>query len=90
MLRTALKVGIKATNIGSLVRQAPWLVLQRIDGQMLPVVRFLRRAGVVDVERVVRAYPRILCANIRGELAPRVRSDTTQYHARLFGVMLAG
>lgn len=67
------EVGIKATNIGSLIRQAPWLVLQRIDGQMLPVARFLRTAGVVDMERVVRAYPRILCASIRGELAPRVR-----------------
>lgn len=67
------KVGIKATNIGSLIRQAPWLVIQRIDGQMLPVAMFLRRAGVTDMERVVRAYPRILCSSIRGDLAPRVR-----------------
>ncbi|CAM9444454.1 unnamed protein product, partial [Ectocarpus fasciculatus] len=67
------EVGIKSTNIGSLIRQAPWLVLQPIDGQMLPVVRFLRIAGVVDVERVLRAYPKVLCASIRGELAPRVR-----------------
>lgn len=66
------KVGIKSTNIGSLIRQAPWLVLQPIDGQMLPVVRFLRIAGVVDVERVLRAYPKVLSASIRGELAPRV------------------
>ncbi|CAM9090881.1 unnamed protein product, partial [Ectocarpus sp. 4 AP-2014] len=67
------EVGIKSTNIGSLIRQAPWLVLQPIDGQMLPVVRFLRIAGVVDVERVLRAYPKVLSASIRGELAPRVR-----------------
>ncbi|CAM9714409.1 unnamed protein product [Scytosiphon promiscuus] len=67
------EVGIKATNIGSLIRQAPWLVLQPIDAQMLPVVRFLRIAGVMDVERVVRAYPKVLCATIKGELAPRVR-----------------
>lgn len=71
-----MQVGIKATNIGSLIRQAPWLALQRIDGQMLPVARFLRTAGVVDMERIVRAYPRILCASIRGELAPRVSRET--------------
>lgn len=49
------------------------MVLQPIDAQMLPVARFLRIAGVFDVERVVRAYPKVLCANIKAELAPRVR-----------------
>lgn len=65
-------MGIRATNIASLIRQAPWLVLQPIDGQMLPVTTFLRIAGVTDVERVVRAYPKVLCTSIRGDLAPRV------------------
>lgn len=36
----------------------------------------MRTAGVVDMERIVRAYPRILCASIRGELAPRVSRET--------------
>lgn len=53
------------------------MVLQPIDGQMLPVVRFLRIAGVMDVERVVRAYPKVLCASIKGELAPRVSEGFT-------------
>lgn len=65
-------MGIKAAEIGSLIRQAPWLVLQDIDAQMLPVVKFLSRAGVTDMERVLRAYPKILCASVRDELAPRV------------------
>lgn len=69
---SVFQVGIKPAEVGSLVRQAPWLSLERIDGQMVPVVRFLRRAGVTDVERVIRAYPRILCASVRGELVPRV------------------
>lgn len=72
-MATNQQVGIKAANIASLIRQAPWLVLQPIDGQMLPVARFLRIAGVTDVERIVRAYPKVLCASIKGELAPRVR-----------------
>lgn len=67
------KVGMKAANVGSLLRQAPWLVVERIDGQMLPVVRFLRRVGVFDMERIVRAYPKILCLNVRSDLVPRVR-----------------
>lgn len=58
--------------MGSLIRRAPWLVLESIDGQMLPVVNFLSRAGVTDLERVIRAYPKILSSSIRGELAPRV------------------
>lgn len=67
------KVGMKAANIGSLLRQAPWLVVERIDGQMLPVVRFLRRVGVFDMERIVRAYPKILSSNVRSDLVPKVR-----------------
>lgn len=66
------KVGIKAANVGSLIRQAPWLVSERIDGQMLSVVRFLRRVGVFDMERIVRAYPKILAANVRSDLVPKV------------------
>lgn len=70
--RNTKQVGVKAADVGSLIRQAPWLVLENIDGQMLPAVKFLTRVGVTDLERVVRAYPKILCASIRGELAPRV------------------
>lgn len=70
-------MGIKAANVGSLIRQAPWLVLEPIDGQMQPVVTFLRRAGVFDVERVLRAYPKILVADVRNDLVPKV-SDRRQ------------
>ncbi|CAN0389915.1 unnamed protein product, partial [Discosporangium mesarthrocarpum] len=69
---TSLKVGLKAFELGSLFRQAPWLVNQHIDGQMLPVVRYLRGLGVYNMERVVRAYPRVLCASVEKDLAPRV------------------
>ena len=75
-------MGIKAANVGSLVRQAPWLALERIDGQMVAVVEFLTRAGVTDLERVVRAYPKVLCLSVKDDLAPRVRWSSNFFLSR--------
>ncbi|CAM9885935.1 unnamed protein product [Chrysoparadoxa australica] len=66
------EVGIKAFELGSLLRDAPWLAEKSIDGQLRPVVKYLQECGVSDMERVIRAYPQILVASIDEQLEPIV------------------
>ncbi|CAM9614878.1 unnamed protein product [Phaeothamnion confervicola] len=71
------EVGVKPSEVGSLLRQAPWLAECPIDGQLRPAVAYLRgdAVGVTapGLERIVRAYPRALAESVEQDLAPRIR-----------------
>lgn len=48
-------------GLGSLYRQAPWLLAASVGGQLRPAIIFIEKeCGVNDLEKVVRAYPRCL------------------------------
>ena len=59
-VKTAAPVGL-----GSLYRQAPWLLAANVAEQLAPAIDFLAaECGVADLEKVVRAHPRCLIADV--------------------------
>ena len=59
-------------QVGSLLRQAPWLLQANLDFTVKPVLAFLRNWGVQKLDIVVRAYPQVLLADVKTELGPRL------------------
>jgi hypothetical protein len=66
------EIGIPTRNVGSLLKQAPWLPNYDIDEIYRPVVRFLGEVGVEDTERIIRAHPHVLLSDVEADLEPRV------------------
>ncbi|KAG5187906.1 mTERF-domain-containing protein [Tribonema minus] len=73
------EVGMRAASDDSsavslnVLRQAPWLAEHDLETQLRPVARYLQESlGIRDMQRVLRAYPQILCCSITKDLEPRV------------------
>ena len=73
-MATALQsLGISSSELTSIFRSFPALLTLDVKENVIPVVRFLRAIGVIDVGRFLTRIPPILGYSVETELIPKWR-----------------
>ncbi|KAL7581223.1 hypothetical protein ACA910_006004 [Epithemia clementina (nom. ined.)] len=73
MANALRSLGVSPAELTSVLRSFPAILSLDIKENVVPVVRFLRSIGVIDIGRFVTRLPPVLGYSVEGELIPKWR-----------------
>lgn len=71
---TSKNVGIKARELGSLFRWAPWLLHEATTTTLSPIIAYLRgEVGIIRMEKLLRRFPQIVTCDLNEDIIPSIK-----------------